>query len=92
MARETEASKVGRLTRRVEQLEQERERLNVEVAEMREEMRATWSIARDANGQLESFRIIERMVDRLGYGRTEGNPSLARKPQAAEAEEGKSDG
>jgi len=24
-----------------------------------------------------AFRIIERMVDRLGYGRIENNPSLA---------------
>ncbi len=42
-----------------------------------EEIRATWRAARDAGNQLESFRIIERMVDRLGYGRTENNPSLA---------------
>ena len=42
-----------------------------------EEIRTTWRAARDAGSQLESFRIIERMVDRLGYGRTENNPSLA---------------
>jgi len=80
-------TRVNELHARIRELEQERERLNVEVAKMREEIRTTWSIARDANGQLESFRIIERMVDRLGYGRTEGNPSLARKTHAAEAGE-----
>jgi len=42
-----------------------------------EEIRTTWRAAQDAGNQLESFRIIERMVDRLGYGRTENNPSLA---------------
>jgi len=41
-----------------------------------EEIRATWRAARDAGNQLDSFRIIERMVDRLGYGRRENNPSL----------------
>jgi predicted nucleotidyltransferase len=41
-----------------------------------EEIRATWRAARNAGNQLDSFRIIERMVDRLGYGRTENNPSL----------------
>jgi len=41
------------------------------------EIRATWRAARDAGNQRDSFRIIERMVDRLGYGRTENNPSLA---------------
>lgn len=40
------------------------------------EIRATWRAARDSGNQLDSFRIIERMVDRLGYGRTENNPSL----------------
>jgi len=43
-----------------------------------EEIRATWRTAAVANGQLEAFRILERMVDRLGYGRTENNPSLAK--------------
>jgi hypothetical protein len=42
-----------------------------------DEIRATWRTARDAAGQSESFRILERMVDRLGYGRTKDNPSLA---------------
>jgi len=41
-----------------------------------EEIKATWRAARDAGGQIQAFRIIERMVDRLGYGRTEDNPSL----------------
>jgi len=44
--------------------------------EMAKEIRDTWRKARDANGQLEAFRILERMVDRLGYGRVENNPSL----------------
>lgn len=26
--------------------------------------------------ELQAFRIIERMVDRIGYGRMENNPSL----------------
>ena len=47
------------------------------------EIRATWRAARDAGGEMAAFRIIERMVDRLGYGRTENNPSLA---QNAESE------
>ena len=42
-----------------------------------EEIKSTWRAARDAGGQTEAFRILERMVDRLGYGRTENNPSLA---------------
>ena len=46
-----------------------------------EEIKATWRAARDAGGEMAAFRIIERMVDRLGYGRTENNPSLV--PNAA---------
>lgn len=42
-----------------------------------EEIRATWRAARDAGGEKTAFRILERMVDRLGWGRTENNPSLA---------------
>lgn len=42
-----------------------------------EEIKATWKTARNAGGELEAFRIIERMVDRLGYGRIESNHSLA---------------
>jgi len=41
-----------------------------------EEIKATWRAARDAGSEMAAFRIIERMVDRLGYGRTEDNPSL----------------
>ena len=41
-----------------------------------DEIKATWRAARDAGGEMQAFRIIERMVDRLGYGRTENNPSL----------------
>lgn len=40
------------------------------------EIRATWNAARASGSQLQAFRIIERMVDRLGYGRTQGNPPL----------------
>jgi hypothetical protein len=40
------------------------------------EIRNTWSAARDSGGELQAFRIIERMVDRLGYGRTQGNLPL----------------
>lgn len=42
----------------------------------REEIRATWKAMRNCDGQLEAYRICERMVDRLGYGRTDDNPSL----------------
>ena len=41
-----------------------------------EEIKATWRAARDAGGEMAAFRIIERMIDRLGYGRMESNPSL----------------
>jgi len=41
-----------------------------------EEIKATWRAARDAGGEMAAFRIIERMVDRLGYGRRDNNPSL----------------
>jgi hypothetical protein len=41
-----------------------------------DEIKATLRAARDAGGEMQAFRIIERMVDRLGYGRTENNPSL----------------
>jgi len=41
-----------------------------------EEIKATWQAARDAGGEMQAFRIIERMVDRLGYGRMKNNPSL----------------
>ncbi len=51
------------------------------MARLQAEIRETWSAVRSADGQTEAFRIMERMVDRLGYGRTENNPSLA----AAEA-------
>lgn len=33
-----------------------------------EEIKTTWRAARDAGGEMAAFRIIERMVDRLGYG------------------------
>lgn len=40
------------------------------------EVRAAWDAARAANGQTEAFRILERMVDRIGYGRTDNNPPI----------------
>lgn len=40
------------------------------------EIRETWNAARKVDGQTQAFRIIERMVDRLGYGRIENNPPL----------------
>ena len=40
------------------------------------EIRDTWKAAREAGGEWQAFRIIERMVHRLGYGRTENNPPL----------------
>jgi len=45
-----------------------------------EEIKATWQAARDAGGEMQAFRIIERMVDRLGYGRRKNNPSLVPNP------------
>lgn len=39
------------------------------------EIRATWHAARGARGEREAFALLERMVDRLGWGRTV-NPSL----------------
>jgi hypothetical protein len=57
-------------------LKAERDRLKGEVEEIRNEIRETWPAARDAGGQLEAFHILERMVDRLGYGRVENNPSI----------------
>ena len=38
-----------------------------------EEIKATWR-ATHWPAELQTFRIIERMVDRLGYGRIENNP------------------
>ncbi|MEN6549974.1 MAG: hypothetical protein ABFE07_28355 [Armatimonadia bacterium] len=49
------------------------------VEQLRKEIRETWSAARSAGGQTEAYRILERMVDRLGYGRIDNNPSLAEK-------------
>lgn len=45
-----------------------------------DEIKATWRAARDAGGEMAAFCIIERMVDRLGYGRMKNNPSLAPNP------------
>ena len=56
-----------------------------------EEIKATWRTARDAGGEMQAFRIIERMVDRLGYGRRENNPSLASNA-TAHREFGEADG
>lgn len=49
---------------------------DAQIASMRAEVIATWREMQGA-GQFEAYRIMERMVDRLGYGRTDGNPSLA---------------
>ena len=51
------------------------------------EIRETWNSARASGSELQAFRIIERMVDRLGYGRTQGNPPLSpnASPSATEA-------
>ncbi len=38
-----------------------------------QEIRETWHAAQ-AKGQTEAYRIIEIMVDRLGYGRRDNNP------------------
>ncbi len=43
-----------------------------------DEIKATWNAAREAGGQMEAFRIFERMTDRLGYRRLKDNPSLAK--------------
>lgn len=42
---------------------------------MREEIKRTWTKAQGM-GQLEAYRLFERMTDRLGYGRTVNNPPL----------------
>ena len=43
----------------------------------RQEIISTWNFARNSESQLSAFRFIERMVDRLGYGRIgDNNPSL----------------
>lgn len=61
---------------------QEIERLRKAIHETRpaddvaNEIRDAWQAARGAGGQMQAFRILERMVDRLGYGRTENNPPL----------------
>ena len=47
-----------------------------------DEIKKTWRAARDAGGEMAAFRIIERMVDRLGYGRMKNNPSLVPNPRA----------
>ena len=40
------------------------------------EVRQTWDAMRDSGSQIESFTLMERMVDRVYYGRTKNNPSL----------------
>ncbi len=57
----------------VEEQNASREPVPVWVAD---EIRKTWNAARAAGGELQAFRIIERMVDRLGYGRVENNPPM----------------
>ncbi len=43
--------------------------------QMRDEIKRTWAKAQGL-GQLEAYRLFERMTDRLGYGRTVNNPPL----------------
>lgn len=62
---------------RIETLSQHLLNVQIAIEDQEEEIRKTWRAARDAEGQLQSFRILERMVYRLGYGRKENNPSLA---------------
>ena len=50
--------------------------LEGEIAAIRSEIRETWTAATTARGQMEAYGIMQRMVDRLGYSRTENNPSL----------------
>jgi hypothetical protein len=38
------------------------------------EIRETWRAALATNGFMESYGILERMVERLGYGRIDENP------------------
>ena len=40
------------------------------------EIKDTWRAMRTCESQLEAYRICERMVDRLGYGRRDDNPPL----------------
>lgn len=44
------------------------------------EIIATWRKASNGICHLETFKVLDRMVDRLGYGRTTDNPSLAVTP------------
>jgi hypothetical protein len=59
-----------------------------------EEIKATWQAAREAGGETAAFHILERMVDRLGYGRMENNPSLVPtgRSHASDSESGASVG
>lgn len=41
-----------------------------------DEIKATWRAMKSCDGQLEAYRICERMVDRLGFGRRDDNPPL----------------
>lgn len=67
---------VDAIRAKVEDLEEEVSEHEFYEEMSRKEIRDTWAKARDAQGQTEAFRILERMVDRLGYGRFENNPSL----------------
>jgi len=61
----------------VDGLAQERDTLRTQLDVVRSEIRETWRDATLVDGQTAAFRILERMVDRLGYERTKDNPSLA---------------
>lgn len=67
---------VDAIRARCSDLSDEPLRLFCELEAVKKEIRDTWAKARDAQGQTEAFRILERMVGRLGFNRTENNPSL----------------
>lgn len=50
--------------------------LELDLAEVREEIKKTWRIASKAKSQMDAYRMFERMTDRLGYGRTKNNPPI----------------
>lgn len=70
------------LRQRIDALQSDLAAANKRVAELEaiiesnaQEIRTTWRAARDANGQQSAFYILERMVDRIGYGRKETIPA-----------------
>ena len=45
---------------------------------VQEEIRCTWRAATECGNQRDSFNVLERMVDRIGYGRLKDNPPLTK--------------